>query len=323
MTKEFTKNRFTGEPLLKSLIKLIGAKSKSRDLIYKYFPSSYDYYIEPFMGSCTVTIGRPPTEVEILGDISKYNTNFYKTVRDNPFDLYPKVQEHLEDLDKDKWLAIRDSLNDPNLDGVDLAAAYYIVNKASMNAIVRFNKKGKCNSSYCGQTTGRGWMTWEWLWNVHKRILNTTFVNQDWKETMEMANYENSFAYLDPPYYEVFTMYDKERFNKEDHADMVEYLKTFKGKWLVSLNDHPEVRELYRDFFIYPIKINWSCSQTAAGRGLKDEVLISNYSCEHRHPQIQLELERYIGKTTRKPKKSSKELGQSSNQRGACPKEEV
>lgn len=291
MAKEFNKNRFTGEPILRSLVKIIGGKSKTRDMIFEYFPGSYSYYIEPFMGSCTVAIGHVPTEVEILGDISSYNINFFKHVRDYPHELYEGVQEALQGLDKEKWLSIRDTLNDPDPKPLAQAVAYYIVNKASMNAIIRFNLKGKCNSSYCGQTTGRGWMTWEWLWLVHKRIKNIGFNNQDWRLTMEMANYKEAFAYLDPPYYEVFTMYDKVRFNQLDHKEMVDYLKTFKGKFLVSLNDHPEVRELYSDFYLYPIQINYSVSQSAAGRGYKPELLISNYCIDYKLSQIQLALD--------------------------------
>lgn len=303
MAKEFTKCRFTGRPILKSLIKMIGGKSKSRDLIYQYMPreESYQYFIEPFMGSCTVSMGMSPSPVEIVGDLNPYGINFYRFVRNDPWSLFEGVNRALKGLDKEKWLGIRDTLNDPYLKPLDKAVAYYIVNKASMNAVVRFNLKGECNSSYCGQTSARGWMTWEWLWKVHKRVQDVSFLNSDWMTSMEVANDEDTFAYLDPPYYEVFTLYDKIRFSKEDHWDMANYLTNFKGKFLLSLNDVPEVRDLYKDFYLYPIQIHYSVSQTASGRGFKSELLISNYSCDYKVRAIQSRLEEQLVTKSKKP----------------------
>lgn len=322
MAKEFTKCRFTGRPILKSLTKIIGGKSKSRDMIYEYFPDDYSFYLEPFMGSCTVLIGKEKTCKEVTGDLNGFNVNFYQMVQSKPEALYWAVQDLLRDLDKEKWLNIRDRLNNPQaLTEVDLAAAYYIVNKACTNGIVRFNLKGKCNSSYCGQTTGRGWMSKEWLMLVHERLKDTKIIQMDYSTNTAIFDSDKTFTYLDPPYYEVFTAYDKIRFGKEDHGRLFNTLNRMKGKWLLSLNDHPEVRELYKDYNIYPVKINWSCSQTAAGRGMKEELLISNYYCDH--SAIQSRLEEAIGKTTRKPKKSNKKLGQDPNKRGANAPEEV
>ena len=52
-------------------------------------------------------------------------------------------------------------------------------------------------------------------------------------------------------------------------------MKALQGKFILSLNDVPEVREIFRDFNFRDIELFYS-SQQSAGRRYK-EVLITNF----------------------------------------------
>ena len=45
---------------------------------------------------------------------------------------------------------------------------------------------------------------------------------------------------------------------------------------MLSLNDRPEVREVFGAFKIEAVKVNYSVSSKGSGRGVRGEVLISN-----------------------------------------------
>jgi DNA adenine methylase len=56
-------------------------------------------------------------------------------------------------------------------------------------------------------------------------------------------------------------------------------LARIKGKFLMSLNDHPEVRRIFRNFRIQPVSLKYSCMGAKSNGRTKSrgELLISNY----------------------------------------------
>ncbi len=85
------------------------------------------------------------------------------------------------------------------------------------------------------------------------------------------------FFYLDPPYYGM-TVY---RFNSEqgDFGRLGEVLGGLKGKFLMSLNDHKEVRRIFKGFRFQTVQTKYS---TMNGRNKgrntqRRELLIMNY----------------------------------------------
>ncbi|PKN78583.1 MAG: N-6 DNA methylase, partial [Candidatus Cloacimonetes bacterium HGW-Cloacimonetes-1] len=71
----------------------------------------------------------------------------------------------------------------------------------------------------------------------------------------------NTFFYLDPPYFTKEHLYDREdaeAFTK--HEEMAQLLKTIKGKFLLSYNDDPYIRQLYKGFTIDEVEAQYTVS---------------------------------------------------------------
>ena len=85
---------------------------------------------------------------------------------------------------------------------------------------------------------------------------------------------ENStpFVYLDPPYYEKGNDLYANAFTDNDHKRLRDALKIAKYKWLLSYDDCPEVRELYKWATIEEIDVNYTIRTARA----KSELLIYN-----------------------------------------------
>lgn len=110
---------------------------------------------------------------------------------------------------------------------------------------------------------------------AHKRLARVTIENLPYREVIRRYDRPQTFFYVDPPYWDCEGRYGKDIFGKEDFSILAELLSGLKGKFLLSLNDRPQVRELFKGFRIDPVMTRYSC---AANRSIPaSEVLIRNY----------------------------------------------
>ncbi len=82
----------------------------------------------------------------------------------------------------------------------------------------------------------------------------------------------NILFYLDPPYWGVEDYYGKDLFKREDYQVMTKILSQLKGKFLLSLNDVPEIRKTFSQFNIKEVTTLYSFG----GSNLAKELIITN-----------------------------------------------
>lgn len=88
----------------------------------------------------------------------------------------------------------------------------------------------------------------------------------------------DTLFYLDPPYWDCEKDYGKNIFSKNDFYALKEILDSLKGKFILSLNDVPEVRDLFKGYNIQDKKIRWSVNQKAAAESHNgNELIIYNF----------------------------------------------
>jgi len=67
--------------------------------------------------------------------------------------------------------------------------------------------------------------------------------------------------YLDPPYWGSENDYGKDMFSRDDFARLAGQLVAIKGQFLLSINDTPEIREIFQDFDIEPVETTYSLAK--------------------------------------------------------------
>lgn len=285
----WTKCRWTGRKILKPPLKLIGAKTKVRDMLYLFFPE-HNFYVEPFMGTAGVLIGKPRNigDLEVTTDLNEYAINFYHVLQNEPEEFWQAMQFSHNALLKHEKLffeVMKRQVTDPELDSVMKAVYFYLITKHCMNGIWRLNKKGECNSSWCKTVKGRGILTREWFDTVLDRIKYVQFVFQDYAEDLlqsamlahNSGGFLSQFVFFDPPYHACKTTYNGIGWKDDDFYKFFEIANRLTGKWLLTINDDPFIRDLFKDYNMLEHNVFYSCSQTPAGRGAKPELLIANY----------------------------------------------
>ncbi|MCV0378978.1 DNA adenine methylase [Nitratireductor sp.] len=102
------------------------------------------------------------------------------------------------------------------------------------------------------------------LEDVHERLSGVVIENLDWREFIQRYDRRETLFYLDPPYFGNEKDYGKSAFQRSDFTEMAERLSRIDGRFVLSLNDVPEVRSLFSDFRITSVPLTYT---VRGGRG--------------------------------------------------------
>ena len=96
---------------------------------------------------------------------------------------------------------------------------------------------------------------------LHARLANLCIENLDYADFIRRYDSPTTLFYLDPPYVDCEKYYDKALFERQDHARLAEQLCTIKGRFILSINDTPEIRELYKTCTINQVATKYSAGK--------------------------------------------------------------
>ncbi|CAK0473302.1 DNA adenine methylase [Burkholderia pseudomallei] len=104
---------------------------------------------------------------------------------------------------------------------------------------------------------------------AHIRLANAYIERLDWATCIDRYDRPHTLFYLDPPYFE--TEGYGVAFPFEEYEKMAERLRSIKGRAIVSLNDHPEIRRVFAGFHIESVPIQYTIG---GGKGVERRELI-------------------------------------------------
>ena len=111
---------------------------------------------------------------------------------------------------------------------------------------------------------------------LHKRLGSVVLERLPWDDFIRRYDREKTLFYLDPPYFGHEGDYGKGLFGRGNFAAMADVLRGLRGRFILSLNDRPEVREIFAGFDMEEVGVTYfqgaGCGATKEAR----EVIISN-----------------------------------------------
>ena len=108
---------------------------------------------------------------------------------------------------------------------------------------------------------------------AHERLQGVHIECLDWAVFIARYDRPRTLFYLDPPYLGHEADYGKGMFSVDDFARMAELLRGIEGRFILSLNDTPEVRETFEGFTVEAVETRYSVNAKATRRAR--EVLIT------------------------------------------------
>lgn len=249
----------------------LGGKSRLADTIISWINAvDHACYAEPFCGMGGIFLRRTQRpKAEIINDYSREVSNFFRQLQNH----YVCFVETI------RWqLTTRDGFE--RLIDAELRSLTELQRAARFIYILKTGFGGRITSRSFGvDTTGSGRFDITTLVpeleRLHTRLAGVTIECLNYDDFISRYDRPHTLFYLDPPYWGCENDYGKDLFARSDFEKLAAQLADIKGKFILSLNDTPEVREIFKAFPIESVKTSYSI---AKNDGLQEaaEVLIHN-----------------------------------------------
>ena len=229
---------------LKPLVKWSGGKGDEIKNFIKYFPTTMNAYLEPFIGGGSVYFYLNPIK-SVISDVHVDLIDLYRSIADgHSQDIYDFMEEH-PNVDK-TYYEIRDHMiiND----SLDNAKRFYYQRKTCFRGMLRYNLSGKFNIPF-GKYKSINYVD---LKNdkYEKLLKNTEILKEDFEYIFKNYNDANNFMFLDPPYDSEFTDYGYCKFERKEHEKLAVLFKETKIKCLMVIGKTKFIEELYKDYIV-------------------------------------------------------------------------
>ena len=96
------------------------------------------------------------------------------------------------------------------------------------------------------------------LADIHERLSGVVIECLPWADFIVRYDRTETLFYLDPPYFGNETDYGADMFGRDQFALMADVLSRLKGQFILSINDRPEVREIFGQFKLQPVELTYS-----------------------------------------------------------------
>ena len=250
-----------------------GKRNLAKRIIARIEAIPHRCYAEPFVGMGGVILRRSSRpDNEIVNDINGEIVNLFRIVREHPDELAAQFRWALSSREVFRRLV---DVPPDTLTDVQRAARFVYMQRLSFG--------GKPATEATPGQIGLGplyksRMTPDRIRRAvlaaHRRLERVHIECLDW--TAFVRRYDRPFTlfYVDPPYWGHEADYGRGIFGRDDFARMAEILAAIEGRFVLSLNDRPEVREVFGRFDIEAVTTSYTASAKAPRKAA--ELLISN-----------------------------------------------
>jgi len=251
----------------------MGGKSKVAKRLRQLLPQ-HTCYVELFAGAANLLFVKEVSKTEVLNDINSDLVNLFRVVRYHPREFIHELAYCLESR-----VEFTDYRSQPGLTDIQRAARAWFIMKNSFGGL-----GGTTHPSFAYATVGRSFFRRSAFASVrrcHKRLDGVIIEHLDFADCLRRYDRPHTVFYCDPPYLGAHSY--KAVFTLNDHHRLATTLKALRGKFLLSINDHPKIRVLYKGFPRLRVKVKYSVSRdiTAKGRD-RTELIIANYPLPRR-----------------------------------------
>ena len=257
------------------IIPWLGGKRRLADILIPRFPP-HTCYVEVFAGGAALYMLRPPADVEVINDVNGELTNLYRVIKHHFEEFYRQLKYSLSSRDIFKWTQ---DTPPETLTDVQRAARFFYLQQHCFG--------GKVDGQTWGTATTAPPMNLlrleETLSAAHIRLASTYIENRDWAKCIEVYDRPHTFFYMDPPYLE--TAGYGVPFGIEQYEKMADLMRTIKGKAILSINDHPEIRRIFAGFQLEEVPIEYTVG--GGGRAVaRTELIIYSWDCRADPPGL-------------------------------------
>ena len=228
----------------KSPLRYPGGKTRAIKSIYSVIPTNETKLCSPFLGGASIELACSTRMIVYGSDIFEPLIAFWKTLLSEPRQLISRVRSYYP-LSKTKFYYLQKHYINLS-DEVERGAAFFVLNRTSFSGTTLSG----------GMSPGHPRFTESAIERLRTFKADKFQVEcADYQEVI--PKHDDAFLYLDPPYMNGQTLYGirGDTHKGFDHRALSELLHK-RGRWIMSYNDCPVIRELYKDNPV--LSVEWS-----------------------------------------------------------------
>ena len=268
-------------------------------VLYQLFPNDFHRLVEVFGGGAAVIFGREPGRCEeIYNDYNGNLVTLFWCVKNRPLALITELN-FLPLNSRQEFEVLRKFLREEEFtdaylrEELELCERFFLppereelreilLKKAEMSDVRRAAAFYKViRYSYAGSGTSFGGKPVDirrglhQIWECSRRLAEVVIEHQSYEALIPRFNDPATLLYVDPPYYQA-ECYEVS-FGLRDHYRLRELIGQTKSRVVISYNDCPFIRDLYRDFWVVAVRRNNPMANRYTPGSEYGELVILNY----------------------------------------------
>lgn len=249
------------------IIPWIGGKRRLAPIILPLFPD-HECYVEPFCGAAALFFLKPESHVEVLNDVNGELVNLYRVVKHHLEEFCRQFKWALISRQMFEWekMSIPETLTD-----IQRAARFYYLQRQAFGGRVD-------GQSFGYATTARPRINLlrieEELSEAHIRLAGCYIEHSSWQDCIARYDRPHSLFYCDPPYWQ--TEGYGVSFGWEHYETLAAVARSTKGTVIISINDHPDIRQLFDGLPMQAVPITYTVGGTGSTQETT-ELIIGNW----------------------------------------------
>lgn len=239
----------------KSPLRYPGGKSRAVETVLKLIPESETKLVSPFMGGGSIELACASKGMKVFAyDIFEPLVTFWNELLKDPKKLVKEIRKHYP-LSKEEFYKLQKKILEMK-NPTQLGASFFILNRSSFSGSTLSGGMSPDHPRFTESSIQR---------LLDFNIKNISVSTLDFKKAL--VKHQNILAYCDPPYLIKNTLYGNKGDTHRgfDHQGLFEILKNRK-KWILSYNDSPEIREMYKGFKIISPQWKYGMSEDKDSR---------------------------------------------------------
>jgi DNA adenine methylase len=229
------------------IVPWMGGKRRLADRLIPLFPP-HECYVEVFAGGAALYFMRPQAApVEVLNDINGELVSLYRVVQNHLEEFVRQFKWALSSRQVFEWQKMT---RPETLTDIQRAARFFYLQ----------------HHAFAGKVTGQTFGT----------ATTGPAINLPWLDCAERYDRAHTFHYMDPPYWQ--TAGYGVHFPFDNYERMVDFMRRCKGKVMVSINDHPDIRKVFEGFHFEQVDICYTTANQRQGKSdVSGELVIMNW----------------------------------------------
>lgn len=265
------KEKMTLSPItpVKPVAPYIGGKMQlAKHVAHRVHEVPHKTYVEPFVGMGGIFFRRTERpKCEVINDVSGDVVTLFRILQRH----YPQFLEVLKFQLTSRSEFERLALTDPTtLTDLERAARFLYLQRTSFGGKVEGRTFGV---SLRGARFDLSKVV-PLLEDVHERLSGVIIENLAYADCIKRYDRPDTLFYLDPPYWACETYYGKGVFSADDFQKLSDQLAGIQGRFLLSINDAPEIREVFSSFEMEEVGLNYTVNPKSQKK--VQELIISN-----------------------------------------------